>query len=121
MKKLRLTIRIITAGLIILTIVGIVILVLNEKLNLLDTSYEIIAFTIGAAGMIMAVTSQIDSYQDEKRFKRMMTEIEQLNREHDADDRVDAAFQKRLDALLQTDHEIYKRLTAKTARTGSRK
>jgi len=110
MKKLRLTIRIITAILFVLTIAGIIILIFNTNLSILDTSYEIIAFSLGAAGMIMAVTSEIDSYQYDKRFKKMMAQIVELNREHDADDKVDANFQKKLDALLQMDERIYRKL-----------
>ena len=116
MKKLRQTIRIVTIGLFLLTIVGVIILLANENLNWLDTSYEIIAFSLGAAGMIMAVVAQIDSYQNEKQFRKMLSKIEELNREHDEDEQVDAKFQKRLDELLQIDKKIYRKLSRKTPR-----
>ncbi|MCL2038221.1 hypothetical protein FWG95_04470 [Candidatus Saccharibacteria bacterium] len=113
MKKLRLIMRIVTIGLFVLTIVGIIMLIFNERLNWLDTSYEIIAFSLGTSGMILAVVAQIDQYQDEKRFKQMLAEIRNLNREHDDDEKVDAKFQKKLDALMQFDQKIYRKLSRK--------
>ena len=95
MKKLRLIIRIATGALVLFAIVGITLLVINDH-NAIDTSYEIIAFSLGAAGMIMAVISQIDSYQSDKQAQKVLKEIEQLNREHDTDEKVDRNFQKKL-------------------------
>lgn len=117
MRKLRLIIYIATGGLFALTIVGIILLIVNQNLNLLDTSYEIIAFSVGMSGMIMAVLSEIDSHQSEKRFGKMMNRIEELNREHDADEKVDAKFQKKLDALLQFDQKIYQKLSRKNKKS----
>lgn len=109
MKKLRIIIRIATSALVLFTIVGITLLVINDH-NAIDTSYEIIAFSLGAAGMIMAVISQIDSYQSDKQAQKVLKEIEQLNREHDADEKVDRNFQKKLDSIIQDDRRIYRRL-----------
>ena len=114
MKKLRLVIRIITGFLVVLTIVGIVLLVVNQKLDVLDTSYEVIAFSLGAAGMIMAVVAQIDSYQGEKQARKMLEEIAALNREHDEDERVDRRFQKKLDDILEVNQKIYQKLVKKS-------
>jgi len=121
MKKLRITIGIITGILLVLTIAGIMLLIFNENLSVLDTSYEIIGFSLGAAGMIMAVTSQIGSYQDDKRFTRMMAKIDELNREHDTDEKVDAKFQKKLDALMQMDERIYRKLQREKRRASKNK
>jgi len=121
MKKLRITIGIITGILLVLTIAGIMLLIFNENLSILDTSYEIIGFSLGAAGMIMAVTSQIGSYQDDKRFTRMMAKIDELNREYDADEKVDAKFQKKLDALMQMDERIYRKLQREKLRVSKKK
>ena len=112
MKKLRIIIRIVTGILLVLTIVGILLLIFTDR-NAVDTTYEIIAFSIGAAGMIMAVLTQIDSYQNEKQSKKVLEEIDILNREHDEDTKVDQKFQKKLDALIQIDNRIYRKLTKK--------
>jgi competence protein ComGC len=113
MKKLRLAVRISIVILVILSIIGIVILIANENLNWLDTSYEIIAFTLGASGMIMAVLSEIDSYTIEKSSKKMVESLTQLNREADEDDKVDREFQKKLDKILALEGKIYKKLRKK--------
>jgi hypothetical protein len=111
MRRLRLVIRIATGALIVLTIIGIVILVVNQKLDFLDTSFEIIAFSLGAAGMIMAVVAQIDSYQGEKQLHKIFKEIEELNREYDEDGKVNKKFQGELDAILQFDQKIYRKIS----------
>ena len=105
--------RVITAILFALMITGIIMLIVNERLNWLDTSYEIIAFTLGSFGMILAVVEQINSYQNEKRFHRMFSEIKSLNREHDDDEKVDKVFQKKLDTLLEMDYKIYRKIAKK--------
>lgn len=114
MKKLRIVIRIITALLLVLSVVGIVLLIINSDRNWLDTSYEIIAFSLGSAGMIMAVISQIDTYQQEKTTKNMIADLHKLNREADEDDKVDARFQRKLDKLLSMDEKIYHSITSGT-------
>jgi ABC-type methionine transport system ATPase subunit len=81
-------------------VVGVTILIINERLNVLETLFESIAFLIGASGMILAMLSEIGSYQDEKRLKRLLSEIQSLNRQHDEDEKVDAEFQKKLDYLI---------------------
>jgi spermidine/putrescine-binding protein len=110
MKKLRIVMRIATGVLVLFTIAGIVMLVVNDELDFFDTAYEIIAFSLGAAGMIMAIISQIDYYQSDKQSQRILKEIDELNREHDTDEKVDKDFQKKLDTILQGDQKIYHRL-----------
>ena len=80
---------------------------------MLDTSYEIIAFSLAASGIIMAVVSQIDLHQSEKEFRKVLADVERLNRDHDADDTVDAEFQQKLDTLLKLDREIVRKLAQK--------
>jgi hypothetical protein len=114
MKRLRMVIRIITGVLILMSIAGIVILVANQKLDVLDTTYEIIAFSLGAAGMIMAVVSQIDSYQQEKSNRKMLGDIKALNRSADQDEKVDNEFQKKLDDLIAVNNKIYRKISRKS-------
>ena len=110
MRKLRLIIRIITAVLVVLTVAGVTILIINQKLDFLDTTYEAIAFTVGMSGMIMAVASQIESYNQEKISRKTIAELTKLNREADNDDKVDANFQRKLDELLAENAKIYEEL-----------
>lgn len=107
MKKLRVVMRIITGFLVVLTVVGIIILLVNQDIDPLSTTYEIIAFSVGMAGMIMAVVTEIDSYSQEKTFQKMIDELHELNREADHDEKVDAEFQKKLDELIVQNRKIY--------------
>lgn len=113
MKKLRIAIRIITGILVFITLSGIILLIVNPNRDPLDTTYEIIAFVLGAAGMVMAIVAQVDSYQNEKQSRRVLSAIEALNREHDDNDKVDRQFQKKLDALIQMDQRIYRKVSEK--------
>lgn len=116
MKKLRLIIRIATIILLAITIVGIVLLVISEN-DAVNTSYEIIAFSLGAAGMIISILAQVDSYQQEKISKQMIADLTDLNRAADDDDKVDARFQSKLDEILATNKKIYRKLSAKTPKS----
>lgn len=110
MKKLRIIIRISTIILLAVTITGIVLLIISEN-DAVDTTYEIIAFSLGAAGMIISILAQVDSYQQEKINKQMVADLTELNREADADDKVDAAFQKKLDTLITMNKKIYDKVS----------
>jgi hypothetical protein len=112
MKKLRLIIRIITIILLVVTLAGIALLVASDH-GVIDTTYEIIAFSLGAAGMVLSILSQIDSYQQEKTTRKMIDDLTALNRDADENDKVDAKFQKELDALLDMDAKIYRKLSRK--------
>jgi signal transduction histidine kinase len=111
MKKLRLVIRIATGVLASLSIIGIIILIANDKLDLLDTSYEIIAFSMGSAGMLLAVFGQVDSYQQEKINNRIMAKLEEIKNDNLEDDKTDQRTKDELAELLSYDQKIYKKLT----------
>jgi uncharacterized membrane protein len=116
MKKIRWTVRIITALLVLLSIVGIIILITNEKLDVLDTSYEIIAFSLGVIGMIMAVVAHVDFYLQERSMNRVIAKLTRLNREADQDEKVDEEFQKKLDKILSMDSKIIRKLEEEDAK-----
>jgi len=96
MKRVRLMVIIFTVVLLLLMIAGIVILIVNDRLDALDTSYEIIAFTIGMAGMLMSVISQIDGYRQEHELTKMKEEIAEMYRESDQQ----LKMEKRIDRKL---------------------
>lgn len=64
--------------LIVLMIVGIVFLILDENTNFQGTTYEVIAFVVGMAGMLMAVFSEIDATRQERKNNQMSREIREL-------------------------------------------
>ena len=92
--------RIATGILIVLFLVGAVLLVINHNRDPLDTSYELIAFALGAAGMILSVVAQLDSVQQERINKKMLTEISDLSKAVDAEGKVDRSMNRKLDEIL---------------------
>jgi len=96
MKRVRLMVIIFTVVLLVLMIAGIIILIVNDRLNLLDTSYEIIAFTIGVAGMLMSVVSQIDGYRQERELTKMKDEIAEIYRESDQQIKMEKEIDRKL-------------------------
>jgi len=93
---MRLIVTIVTVILLILMVAGITILIINNHLDFLDTSYEIIAFCIGISGMLLSVVSQIDSYRQERIINQMKSEITELTKESDIQIRADNAIKRQL-------------------------
>jgi predicted tellurium resistance membrane protein TerC len=77
MRKTRLIVKIATGALIILLIIGVVLQLTNEN-DATDTIYEIIAFSVGIIGMIMAVVAQIGSVREQRDFDKMERNIREI-------------------------------------------
>ena len=110
MKKVRLIVAIATGLLFVLMIIGIVILIVNERLDFLDTSYEIIAFTIGMAGMLMSVVSQVDSYRQEQLIDKMKKDLDELTHESDQQLREDKSIKRKLNQMEDNIEEEFDEL-----------
>jgi predicted tellurium resistance membrane protein TerC len=100
MKKKRLTIRIVTLGLSILSVIGIALLILNDD-DARYTTYEIIAFSVGMAGMIMAVLEHLNSGKQERQIDRMSREIHDLIEEANEDSNDDRYIREKLKELSE--------------------
>ena len=101
MKKIRLIVTIATIALFIAAIAGITILITNQRLNFLDTTYEIIAFCVGIAGMLLSVVSQIDSYRQERIIAQLKTELNEINHESDLQLRTERSIKRQLEQIEQ--------------------
>jgi hypothetical protein len=110
MKRLRKIIRISIGILVILTVVGIVLLIINDDLNVFGTSFEIIAFLIGAGGMVLAIISQIDAQYSDKQFSKMVGELDDIREEIASGEKYDKQLDQRLKALAEMDEKIYRKL-----------
>jgi len=110
MKKLRIIVVAATVLLLILMVIGIAILIINQRLDFLDTSYEIIAFSVGMMGMLMSVVSQIDSYRQEKVIDSMKKELAELGHESDQQIRDDQAIKRKLNKMETTIEEEFDEL-----------
>jgi uncharacterized membrane protein (DUF106 family) len=99
MKRLRLIITISTVILLILMVVGVTILIVNQHLSFLDTLYEVIAFCIGIAGILLSIVSQIDAYRQERIVSHLKKELAEINQESDEQLRADSRMEKQLDEI----------------------
>jgi len=99
MKKVRLIVTIITIILLILMVVGITILIANNRLDFLDTSYEIIAFSIGIAGILLSVVTQIDAYRQEHIVSRLKAELDLLGKEANLQIRTERHIEHQLETI----------------------
>ncbi|GHU08176.1 hypothetical protein FACS189431_3950 [Alphaproteobacteria bacterium] len=102
MKKQRTIIRIVTLILSILSVIGIIILITNED-DAQTTIYEIIAFSVGMAGMIMAIIEQLGSAKQERQIDRMSREIHDLIEEASEDSRDDKYIRQKLNEIADTE------------------
>ncbi|MCL1839937.1 hypothetical protein FWF89_03005 [Candidatus Saccharibacteria bacterium] len=99
MKRIRLIVAIATVILLVLMVVGIVLLIINQRLDFLDTSYEIIAFCIGIAGMLFSIISQIDAYRQDRIISQMKNNITKLAKESDTQIRADNYIKRQLNEI----------------------
>jgi hypothetical protein len=113
LKRLRLMVRITTAVLTIASIATIAILIINQRLNALDTIYEIVAFSSGAVGLILAVTSQIDTYVTERGLRRALDRINELESAAIAERKAEKRQMAAIDDVLTLEHKIYRKLPPK--------
>jgi len=84
MKKIRIFVRIATGVLVVLLIIGVVLLITNDH-NINDTIYEIIAFSVGVIGMIMAVVSEIGNSKMERENDSIQRNIREILETNQAD------------------------------------
>lgn len=95
MKKTRIFVWAAIVVLVVLLVVGIVLQITNEH-DVNDTAYEIIGFSVGIIGMIMAVVSMIGNSQQDRDFDRMERNIRDIL---DANETDLAMSQKILDEI----------------------
>ena len=84
MKKLRIVTWVVIFALILLLIVGVILQITNKS-SVNDTAYEIIGFSVGIVGMIMAVLAEVGGAKQEKDFDKMEDNIRKILKNNQAD------------------------------------
>lgn len=97
MRKTRIIVWVAAGLLVVLMIIGIVFLILDENTNPQGTTYEIIAFVVGMAGMLMAVFSEIDATRQERKNNQIAREIRELVEDEIEDTELLKKILKKLD------------------------
>ena len=77
MKKIKLIVRIVTVVLVVLLVVGVILQITNDH-SFSDTAYEIIGFSVGIVGMILAVIAQLGSERQERDFEQLEDNVRQI-------------------------------------------
>ncbi len=112
MKKLRSIIQISTISLAVVVVIGIVIVITSPN-SFTDTAFDIIAFSISAASLAIAILSQISAYHDRKSLFKVVRELNELNSDTEAEQRQNKRMQKKLNELMAMDQRIYRKLSNK--------
>jgi len=112
MKKIRFVILIITIILVIAILAGIAIQIFSPR-SMPDPTYEIIAFLITGASVIIALLSQISSYRERREYSRIIHELNEVIADTEAEMAIDKAAYKKLEELIALDRRIYGRIAKK--------
>jgi len=84
MKKIRLIVKISSGILVILLIAGIILQLTNEN-SPNDTAYEIIGFSVGIIGMIIALVAIVSSEKQERDFDKLERNVKDILEAEQAD------------------------------------
>ena len=108
MRKLRKIIRIAAIILIALSIIGVVFLILDEN-STYATTYEIIAFSVGMAGMLLSIFSQVDATKQENTIVKMNRDLNELIAESEEQNSSDDTIKSKLNHLIALNQQKQRR------------
>jgi hypothetical protein len=112
MKKMRLIIRLATGVLVVLTVASVILLLLNKQ-DAIETTYELISFCLALTAVTIAIFSQIDAYREQKRFERINKELLELMGESDEQNSSENSIKQKLNTILELDEKILRKLDKK--------
>ena len=101
----------VTGLLIVVTVAGITLVVINENIDALDTTFQIIAFSLGSVGLIMSVFSQIDGYAAEKDLAKALEEMRQIEKLATKEMQTDKTQQAEIKKIMDSQQRIYRRVS----------
>jgi septal ring factor EnvC (AmiA/AmiB activator) len=81
MKKSELWTRIALGAVVVAGICAIILQILNEKTNALETTYEIITFSASIIAVSLAILSSLDNGRNQRETKKIAREIREMLRE----------------------------------------
>ncbi|MCL2085940.1 hypothetical protein FWH09_03345 [Candidatus Saccharibacteria bacterium] len=111
-KRIRIVTRIITGLLVVVTIIGIILVVINENIDPLDSTFQIIAFSLGTIGLVMAVFGQIDTYTTEKQLRETLSDMRDLEKIATKSAQADTKERDTINKLIEGQQIIYKQLAS---------
>ncbi len=100
MQKSQRVILIATIILILAIIAGIIIQI-NSPKTAIDTTYEILAFTVSGSSVLIAILSQTTAYRERKEATKMIHDLNQIIAANNAEKSRDQKLNQKLDTLLE--------------------
>lgn len=75
MKKTELITRIALVGIVLFSLVAVILQIANERTNAIETTYEIITFSVGITALTIAVLQGLSNAKTTRELNRMAREI----------------------------------------------
>lgn len=109
MRKFRLVIWAVTILLAAAVIAGAMVLVLSPD-SAFETAFNIIAFSVSATSVAIAVMSQVSAYKDRQKISKLVHGINVLDEELIEDEKTVEHIQRKLNEIIALDKELYNKL-----------
>jgi hypothetical protein len=97
----------------IFSLVAVLLQIVNEKTDPLETVYEIITFSVAVIALMLTVTQGIYNARVTKELKTIISEVHQLMNEEETDLKADARLERKIDRDIAMDKEQVKLLQKK--------
>jgi len=106
MKKIDIIARVALIVIAAASLVAIVLQILNERTNGIETTYEIITFTVSIMALTLAVFASLDGLRHSRELKVMAHEMRETLREIRALDKESENLEREVSHELRIDEEI---------------
>lgn len=110
MKKIDIIVRVSLILIVVSSLVAIVLQIVNEKTNAIETAYEIIAFTVGIVALTLVVFASLDGLRNSRELKVMAREIRESLHQVRAISHDNEELEREMNHELRIDEEILRLL-----------
>lgn len=91
---------------------GVTIYMMREG-DTLSMVSEMVALLIAVASITLAGLAEIQAYRQDKLIKRLISELNALEKEANVEEKIEMSFLRKLDEIIKYDEKIYRRLSEK--------
>lgn len=109
MRKFRIVIWAVTALLGAAVLAGAVVLVLSPD-SAFETAFNIIAFSISATSVAIAVMSQVSAYKERQKISKLVHGINVLDEEMEEDEKAVEHIKRKLNEIVALDKELNRKM-----------
>ncbi|MFV0484903.1 MAG: hypothetical protein ACK5MU_01585 [Candidatus Saccharimonadales bacterium] len=109
MRKFRIVIWAITIILAVAVAAGAVVLIISPD-SAFETAFNIIAFSISATSVAIAVMSQVSAYKDRQKISKLVHGMSVLDEEMVQDEKAVEHIQRKLNEIVALDTELNRKI-----------